>query len=118
MVWHTVKKCLFYLSATYLALALMGTPAFVSLDIPCFEDLVEGMDQGDFLRAFTPSVAFPAIGKATALSFSHLRHRLLYAALSAGLFSAGAGLLCAAIRLIARIAAHDKKNIILLKLRI
>jgi hypothetical protein len=115
MMWHAVKKTLFYVSATFLAFALMGTPVFTSLDTPCFEDLVERTDQSDFLMA---SVECPAIGKATALSFSHLRHRLLYAAVSASLFSAGAGLLCAAIRLIARIAAHNKKNIILLKLRI
>ncbi|MDR1445357.1 MAG: hypothetical protein LBI90_00535 [Treponema sp.] len=120
MGWFLPRKWLFYAEAAYLALAVMGMFAFMSLDAPYFEDLADTMaGKSEFLSAVT----YPVEGLATISAtkdrpFSSLRHGLFRLVMTASSCAAGAGLLYAVLSLIAKAAAYNKKNTILLKLRI
>jgi hypothetical protein len=109
-------RALFYGAAVYLALVLTGTLALMLADAHYFENIHEkNADQGALLTALVRSVECPAISKTK----DHpSRQRLPFMMAFANVFSTGTGLVCAVIMLIARAAAHDIKNTILLQLRI
>jgi hypothetical protein len=109
-------RALFYGAAVSLALVLTGTLALMLVDAHYFENIHDkNADQGALLTALVRSVECPAISK---IKDYPSRQRLPSMIGFANVFSAGAGLLCAVIMLIARAAAHDKKSSILLQLRI
>lgn len=116
---HLVKKWRFY-AAAYIALAAMGTAMFMSLDAPYFEDPAGGMaDRSVFFTALScPAEYLAAISSAKDRSFSPLRHSSARMTTPLSSFSAGAGLLYAALRLFTKAAAYNIKNTILLKLRV
>jgi hypothetical protein len=117
---YSVRKWLFYAAAAYLALATMGMFTFVSLDAPYFEDLAGKMtDKSVLLSAVTrPVECLATISGIKDRPFSPLRHYPLRMVMPLSAFTAGAGLLYAAVRFITKTAVHNMKNSILLKLRI
>jgi hypothetical protein len=119
MIRSLVRKWFCYGAAAYLALATMGTFVFMSLDdVPYFEDLPGKVtEHRAFLTDFTYPIECLVSGNAKDLSFSPLR-QCLPRVMPVNFFTAGAGLLCAALRLFTRAAAYNIKNTILLKLRI
>jgi hypothetical protein len=117
MFWSLVRKGLCYTAAAYFAVAVMGT--FMSLDVPCVEDLAErSAAHGLFLTSLSQPVECLAINAARDNSFSPPRQCQPRMVLPAGFYAAGSGILCAVVRFITRTIAHNKKNDILLKLRI
>jgi hypothetical protein len=120
MGWYSVRKWLCYAAAAYLALATMGMFTFISLDAPCFEDFAGKMtDKSVLLTAVThPVECLVTISAIKDRPFSPLRHYPLRMVIPVSAFTAGAGLLYAAVRFITRTAVHNIKNTILLKLRI
>jgi hypothetical protein len=87
-------------------------------DVPYFEDLTGNMTgHSAFLTDFTYPIECLVSGNTKDYSFSPLR-QCLPRVMTVNVFTAGAGLLCAAVRLFTRAAAHNIKNTILLKLRI
>jgi hypothetical protein len=115
-----VKKWLLYAAAAYLSFAAMGMFTFMSMDAPYFESGTSKiLGQELFLAADTYAVECLAIISTTKGNpFSALRHGSLRAVKPIISFAAGTGILYTAVRLITRAVAHNKKNTILLKLRI
>jgi hypothetical protein len=117
---YLVRKWLFYAAAAYLALATVGMFTFISLGAPYFEDPAGKMtDKSGLLTAVThPVDCLVTISAIKTRQFSPLRHDPLRMLMPVISFTAGAGLLYAAVRFITKTAAHNIKNTILLKLRI
>ena len=120
MGWFSVRNWLFH-AAAYLALAIMGMFTFVSLDAPYFNNLADKMT--DKSACFSALIIHPVEYSATISTtkdhpFSPLRHGLFRLVMPVSVLTAGADLLCATVRLITKAAAYNKKNTILLKLRI
>jgi hypothetical protein len=119
MRWSSARKGLCCAAAAYLALAVMGTFAFMSFDAPCFEDLAgRGAAQGVFVTSPAYPVECLAAGAAKDRSFSPPRQYLPRMELPVDFFASGAGLLRAAAGFTAGATAHTQKSAILLKLRI
>jgi hypothetical protein len=119
MFWASARKGLCYTAAAYLSLAVIGTLAFMSCDTPCFGDLAgENVAQCVFITSLAHPVECLAINTTKDSSFSPPRQCLSCIVLPADFFAAGSGSLWRDAEIIAGTAAHDKKSVILLKLRI
>jgi hypothetical protein len=118
MRWSSARKGLLRAAAAYLALAVMGTFAFMSFDAPCFEDLAcRSAAQGVFVTSPAYPVECLAAG-AKDRSFFPPHQCLPRMVLPVDFFASGAGLLRAAAGFTAGATAHTQKSAILLKLRI
>ncbi|MDR0550438.1 MAG: hypothetical protein LBG72_00295 [Spirochaetaceae bacterium] len=119
MFWVPVKKALYYVSAAYLAFAVIGLFAFMSIEPAHFGGFADkDAAQDVFFTSIPYPVECPAVSVSKEHTFSTPRQYLPRMALPAVFFARSAGLLCAAAGFINRTAAHNQKSAILLKLRI